>query len=134
MMSPKALFEGVIHVGPALAYVAIIFVGGSLSGGETYVTMTDKQLHAVAFGVMVPLLARAVRYVRPALALPTRLGVSVAASSAIGALLELWQAILPHRDADVLDWVADSIGAMTACGMLVALAAFFGVLGAAGQE
>jgi VanZ family protein len=130
----KGLLGGVTHVGPAVAYVAIIFVGGSLSGGETYVTMTDKQLHAVAFGVMVPLLARATHYVRPALTLPIRLGVSAAASSGIGALLELWQAILPHRDADLLDWVADSIGAVAAGGMLVALAAFFGVLGAASQE
>lgn len=133
-MSAKALFGGVTHVGPAVAYVAIIFVGGSLSGGETYVTMTDKQLHAVAFGVMVPLLARAVHYLRPALGLPARLGVSAAASSGIGALLELWQAILPHRDADVLDWVADSMGAVAAGGMLVALALFFGVLGPAGSE
>lgn len=133
-MSAKALFGGVTHVGPAAAYVVIIFIGGSLSGGDAYGTMTDKQLHAVAFGVMVPLLARAVHYLRPALILPARLGVSAASSSAIGALLELWQAILPHRDADVLDWVADSIGAVAAGGMLVALAAFFGVLGVAGQE
>ena len=122
------------HVGPAVVYVAAIFVGGSLSGGETNVTMTDKQLHAVAFGVMVPLLARAVHYVRPGLALPVRLGVSAGASSAIGALLEVWQAILPHRDADVLDWVADSIGAATAVGMLVLLAVFFGVLSPTGGE
>jgi hypothetical protein len=134
LISAKGLFGGVTHVGPAVAYVVAIFVGGSLSGGETNVTMTDKQLHAVAFGIMVPLLARAVHYLRPAFSLPLRLGVSAAASSGFGALLEVWQAILPHRDADVIDWVADSMGAAAAGSMLLALAVFFGVLGTAGGE
>jgi VanZ family protein len=83
---------------------------------------------------MVPLLGRAVYYVRPSLTLPVRLGVSAASSSGIGALLEIWQAILPHRDADLLDWVADSIGAATAGVMLLGLAMFFGVLSTTGGE
>jgi VanZ family protein len=127
----KRLLAGLTHIGPAIAYVAFIFVGGSVSGGETYVTMTDKQLHAVAFGVMVPLLARATRFVRPQLALTSQLAVSAAASSLIGALLELWQAVLPHRNADVFDWVADTIGAVTAGSILAALAVLFGILGTA---
>lgn len=134
MRSMRDLWAGISAIGPAVAYVAAIFVGGSLSGGESYVTMTDKQLHAVAFGVMVPLLARAIRHVRPALGLPFQLALSAGASSGVGALLEIWQAILPHRDADVLDWVADTIGALSASSMLAILAVFFGVMGTAGGD
>lgn len=120
--------SAILHVGPAVLYALAIFVGGSLSGGETYVTMTDKQLHAVAFGVMVPLAARAVRFARPFMGLPMQLAVAAATSSVLGALLEIWQAILPHRDADVLDWVADTIGAVAAGTMLAGLALLFGVI------
>lgn len=134
-LTPRDGFvSGVLHVGPAVAYVALIFVGGSLSGGETYVTMTDKQLHAVSFGVMVALLARAVRYFRPTLSLPVQLAVGAALSSLLGALLEVWQAILPHRDADVFDWVADTVGAVLAAALLLALAVFFGVIDATSED
>jgi VanZ family protein len=128
------VLAGISAVGPAVVYVAVIFVEGSLSGGETYVTMTDKQLHAAAFGVMVPFLVRAIRYVRAAFGLTLQLAISAAASSGIGALLEIWQAILPHRDADVLDWVADTIGAASAASMLAILAVLFGVLGTANAD
>src|SRR5205814_547073 len=73
--------------------------------------LTDKQIHAVAFGVMVPLLVLAIEYVRPGLRLLVQLCAAASLSSALGALLELWQALLPHRDADVFDWIADTIGA-----------------------
>jgi VanZ family protein len=43
-----------------------------------------------------------------------------AASTALGALLELWQAFLPYRSAELLDWVADALGAALAALLLVA--------------
>lgn len=130
----RGIGAALTEVGPAVLYVVAIFVGGSLSGGETYVPLTDKQLHAIAFGAMVPLLVRAVGFVRPAFSLPVRLVVSAGLSSALGALLEIWQAILPHRDADVFDWVADTIGAVVAVVMLGTLALLFGVIGATNED
>jgi VanZ family protein len=130
----RSALTAVTHLGPAVLYVAAIFVGGSLSGGETYVTMTDKQLHAAAFGAMVPLLVRAMRFVRPIPNLWMQIGVAAGSSSLVGALLEIWQAILPHRDADVLDWVADTIGATVSGSMLAAFAIFFGVVGFTGEN
>lgn len=127
-LAPRRLVAGVLHVGPAFSYVAAIFVGGSLSGGETYVSLTDKQIHAAAFGTLVPLLVRALRFARPALSLPRLIAAAAGLSSALGGLLELWQALLPHRDADVFDWVADTLGAGVAAFVLVGLALLFGVI------
>jgi len=107
---PSALW----YVAPAVVYVAYIFVMGSLRGVETPMHVSDKTAHFVAFGLMVPLLERALHYFRP-LVPRARLLVSAAAlSSGAGALLEFWQSFLPYRSADVLDWVADTVGAVLA--------------------
>lgn len=130
----RGLAGGLVQIGPAVLYIAAIFVGGSLSGGETYVALTDKQFHAIAFGILVPLLVRAMRFVRPAFSLPVLVGAAAALSSLLGGLLELWQALLPHRDADVFDWVADTIGAAAAAFALLGLALLFGLIGATNDD
>ena len=35
-------------------------------------------------------------------------------SAGLGALLEIWQAFLPYRSAELLDFVADAVGALIA--------------------
>jgi VanZ family protein len=39
-------------------------------------------------------------------------------SIALGGLLEIWQSALPTRQAEGLDWVADSVGALLVTAML----------------
>ena len=74
----------------------------------------------LALVFMVPLVLRALLYYRREAPRGRLLLVSMALASLAGALLEFWQSFLPYRSADVLDWVADTVGALIA-GALVAL-------------
>ncbi len=93
-----------------LAYAAAIFYGGVINIGElpqTRFVASDKLLHAAAFGgleVLVEwaLLTREARI---------RRFLAVAAAVGVGGLLELVQAALPYRSADIWDLFADSVGA-----------------------
>jgi VanZ family protein len=78
----------------------------------------DKIMHLVAFGLMAIVLDRALRWELPHLARGRQLLIAALLASAVGALLELVQATLPHRSAEVLDWIADTLGAALA-GLLV---------------
>jgi VanZ family protein len=49
---------------------------------------------------------------------------AVAMSAGAGGLLELVQAALPHRSAEWLDLLADSLGALAGAGLLMLLARF----------
>jgi VanZ family protein len=104
------------HVLPALLWTVALFFGGGgpppEGPGELIGIPSDKLLHAVAFLVLAVLAARAVRYELPGRSPLTRVGFAVAASVAIGVLLEVYQLALPDRSAEVADAVADSIGAV----------------------
>lgn len=105
------------NVLPALAYVAAIFVLGSLPQGpevEPVFALQDKVLHLVAFAGLEVLTWRALAHLWPAKSRAWLLGVSLAISCLVGGLLELWQALLPSRQADPLDWLADAAGAVLA--------------------
>jgi VanZ family protein len=99
---------------------ALIWVVGSLPmappGAEH---VSDKTLHAIAFGIFAWLASRAVRVLRPAGSRAGALLAGFAASVALGGGLELWQMLLPYRSAEWLDFLADALGALLA----VALAA-----------
>ncbi len=103
------------HVGPALLDAAAILLVGSLRtappGAEHF---SDKTLHCIAFAIFAWLAARAIRFVRPAWPTARVLLAGFLASSALGAGLELWQGLLPYRDSEFLDFVADAIGAAIA--------------------
>lgn len=107
-------------LGPALVYVAYVFVMGSMRDVGPPMETSDKTAHFVAFGIMVPLVLRAVPFFRGDLAFGRRVLVSFGVSSALGALLEIWQMTLPYRSAEVLDWVADTAGAAMAASILAA--------------
>lgn len=93
---------------PALAYVGLIFVLGSINGPPGPVRLNDKVMHALAFGPVPILHYRALTFFLPELAPGLALAVSAAIGSAVGGLLELYQARLPHRSAEWLDWAADT--------------------------
>ena len=112
--SPRRLWWS-WHVWPALLDAAAILVVGSLRsappGAEHF---SDKTLHGVAFSIFAWLAVRAIRFVRPAWPVSRVLLAGFLASSALGGGLELWQGLLPYRDSEFLDFVADAIGAAIA--------------------
>ena len=71
----------------------------------------DKVIHAGVFGILAVFVLLATG--RPAL--------SVVLASLFGAADELHQATVPGRNADVFDWVADTIGALVAVALVVYL-------------
>lgn len=68
----------------------------------------DKVAHAVAFGILTVLCAQALG----ALGQLRSLVLAVVIASAYGVTDELHQRSVAGRDADVLDWVADTVGAI----------------------
>lgn len=106
--SPLLSFQ----VWPAWVYTLLIFVLGSLpSPPPGPARLDDKALHLLGFALLAGLFCRALRHLRPGLgALEVLLG-GFAGSMSLGAALELWQALLTYRSCELLDWVADSVGA-----------------------
>jgi hypothetical protein len=106
---------------PAIVYTAFIFVMGSVPGGPPGPGVSDKVQHLVAFGLMVLPIRRALRFFVPGWSAPRRVWTSAVGASAVGALLELWQSLLSYRSAELLDWVADTLGALLVAGLLAML-------------
>ena len=102
---------------PALAWAAtIVWVSASPDArGVGWMTdlffQADKVIHAGVFGILAVFVLLATG--RPAL--------SVVLVSLFGAADELHQATVPGRDADVFDWVADTMGALIAVALVVYL-------------
>ena len=118
--------RAVKYVGPLVAYATYILVAGSVRDGGPPSGMTDKAAHCIAFGLMVPLALWAVRYLSPRRAFSTQVAAAVAVASGLGALLEVWQLLLPWRSAELLDWVADTVGALGAGALHLAFRAAVG--------
>ena len=113
------------EVGPALAYTVFIFYAGSVDvppppfqppGIEP-----DKILHALAFGFLARLSYRAVRFELPGLGVRKQALYGALVACGIGGLLELFQASLPNRSADILDFAADALGAFAAAWLVIRL-------------
>ncbi len=102
--------------GPVVLYTTTIFILSSRSNVPLprSVWRFDKLLHAMEYAGLAMLLWRALR----------REGVKRAAwwavlgSSAFGLSDELHQLFTPGRTAEVLDWVADTVGASAGVGLL----------------
>lgn len=96
---------------PALLYSMGLFYGGVIDVGplpEIPHVATDKLLHAGAFGGLAGLLVFAL----PELATRRRQVIGASLSTGVGALLELVQSALPYRSAELLDLLADAVGAV----------------------
>jgi VanZ family protein len=108
---------------PAAGYASVVFYTGLIRIGplpEGPVIATDKLLHALAFGGLALLLARAVHWYRPRATLTRKLWLGAVGSSALGMLLEVCQAFTTYRSADIFDWLADTVGALLALGLAFA--------------
>ncbi len=111
-----------IHVVPALLYVVAVFYSGaakvSLPRINTFGVPEDKVAHFFIFGVMVFVVYHALGFELRKWPRARLIVVSIVVASALGALLELVQYTIPYRDAEFLDWVADTLGALLAGGVL----------------
>jgi VanZ family protein len=100
-----------VRVLPVILYTLGILVGGSLPGGPGKTGVSDKVLHTIVFGGLVPVAFNAALYYRGRSAWARSLGLAVLYSVGLGGLLELWQGLLSYRSRELLDWVADAVGA-----------------------
>jgi VanZ family protein len=105
---------------PLIGFTAAIFVGGSWPQRGGRPGYSDKVQHAVVFGLLVPIAFAAFSYFTPGTRWTRRLAYAFLYSVALGGLLELWQGLLRYRSQELLDWVADAVGALV-CAGLVAL-------------
>lgn len=109
------------QVWPAWVSALLILLVGTIPQGPPGVQrLNDKLLHFIGFAVASWLWCRALRHLAPAA--PARVAAlrGGLVSTGLGALLELWQALLPYRSAELLDWVADALGALLAALLMAA--------------
>lgn len=98
---------------PALAYAAVIFWLSHQPNPLPALTgrFSDKFLHAVEYGGLAGLLTVGLARLRPARVVRAAL-LAMALAAAYGLTDELHQAFVPGRDANLLDWAFDALGAV----------------------
>ena len=96
---------------PPLLYMAFIFYLSSQSAPLPALTerVWDKALHLIEYSVLCLLLCRALH--GEGLAALRVVLLALFLTSAYGASDEVHQSFVPERNADVRDWLADTIGA-----------------------
>lgn len=103
----------------ALAWAALIYLASSVPAGDGRLPFPDtpgldKVAHALSFGILAALLAQSLRSTGELASLM----LAVVLTSAYGVADEWRQQFTPGRDADVLDWVADTGGAVLAAALV----------------
>ena len=102
---------------PPLAYMALIYYLSSQSDPVPHVTSVvwDKLLHFVEYSALAVLLTRAL--LGEGLTARVAVVAAILLTSAYGATDEVHQSRVPQRQADVRDWIVDSIGAAAGAGI-----------------
>lgn len=119
-----------LQVVPALLYSFAIFYVGSMEKDPTAeldFAAKDKLLHLLSFFVMALVNRPAIAYFWPSAGFRWLLVSTFVITSLEGAGLEIYQGMLPHRSAELLDWIADSVGALLAV-FALSVGARFGFL------
>ncbi len=96
-----------------------IFVGGSVKLPPPPIESPgigwDKLAHALGFFLTQRIAERALRHDTDGATREVAVRAALV-SIFLGGLLEIYQAVLPHRSADIWDFMADSLGAVLAIG------------------
>jgi VanZ family protein len=105
--------RGLAWLLPAVAYAALIFWLSHQPNPLPEVTgrLSDKLLHAVEYAGLAGLLVLGLTHVG-SFGLRRAALLAILLAAAYGATDELHQAFVPHRDASLLDWLADAAGAL----------------------
>jgi len=110
---------------PAVLYMALIWVLSSMELSEISVDefpLRDKGVHMVEYGVLGFLVAHAALRTWPRRPPWRTFSVAVWITVLWGLLDEVHQAFVPGRSSEVLDLVADSLGALGGAGARHAIA------------
>lgn len=117
------MLRALLAFAPAALYAAVIFALSSQPNPLPFLPpellLQDKLLHSLAYAILGALLVPGFRGVGFSPRSAFLLAVGLA--SLYGATDEFHQSFVPGRSADVLDWVADTLGA--ALGAALATAA-----------
>lgn len=99
----------------ALLLYGLILTLGNMRGMDEQLLpdASDKLIHGLAYGGLAALLFVGLRAPASQRALQI-----VALIAVLGAIDEFIQSFMPHRDADILDWTADVLGAAAVCAVL----------------
>lgn len=98
--------------GPAVGWALLILVATSIPSAaipRLNFTLADKFVHFGMYAVFGLLVARSVDGVRTVRTFLAALAMLVV----FGLVDELHQALIPGRSTELLDWLADSLGALT---------------------
>jgi VanZ family protein len=103
--------------GPLIAYAALIFLASSMSKlapPDIGIAFIDKIAHGFEYGLFFLLALRAVNRPPAGFSHGAAYVLAFVLTVVYGALDEFHQSFVPGRDADVLDLVADTSGAILA--------------------
>jgi len=102
--------------GPVCGYAGLIFYLSAQPHPEEHLPFvtyfSDKVLHAVEYAVLGALCYRALRGSGNDAWRQQAIPAAILLASLYGASDEVHQAFVPFRDANWLDWVADTVGAV----------------------
>ena len=96
---------------PVLLYVTLIFTVSSIPNLKipNFPGLSDKLVHATEYGILGFLMVRALRGTTLASSVPAAL-VTLLFGLGVGLADELYQAYVPGRSSDPLDFAADASG------------------------
>jgi len=96
---------------PVLLYIVLIFTVSSIPNLRipNFPGLSDKLVHACEYGVLGFLMVRALRGTTMATSVPAAL-VAILFGLTVALADELYQAYIPGRQSDPLDFAADSAG------------------------
>lgn len=117
---PRNLREVLLAWGPALLYMALIFVVSSMRVDTPVIDafpLRDKGIHFVEYAVLGFFCAHATLRLWPEKQLRRTLTLGAFVAAAWGLSDELHQALVPYRYAEVGDLIADALGASAGAGL-----------------
>ena len=104
--------------GPVVACMSLVFVFSSMSSPPAPAQVNDKVEHFLFYGFLAVVTLRATAGGRLTGVTAAAALVAWAIATAYGATDELHQWFVPGRSSEVADWLADTLGAATAVGLV----------------
>ena len=109
-----------VYWAPILAYVGLIFLLSSFSRLPFKVSLfphLDKLLHFTEYSLLALLVARGIRSLPRPEAFWSMWLLSAGIVLVFGGLDELYQSLVPNRQSDLFDLIADCAGGLTGSGL-----------------
>ena len=106
---------------PTLAYMMLIWALSSIPSAAPVVIipMQDKVVHLVEYAVLAILYCHSIAQTMPRWKKPAVVVLSVVLAALWGAVDEWHQSFVPNRNSDVMDALADTLGAIIGCAVAV---------------